>query len=228
MLTTRRSGILLHPTSLPGRYGIGSFNDDAYNWVDFLYESKQSLWQVLPLGPTGYGDSPYQSFSSFAGNPYLISLEALVQMGLLDHHRLDQAPSFRRDQIDYGAIYYWKLPLLRAIAAEFDARAGAELKAEFAEFSGANSAWLDDYALFMALITIAWISRSVASYSTVNSWLSTSNPSMLYSTGGFVSTSLPSLNWMVSFDVAPIREPSNVTISAFFVFAWYFASSNGR
>ena len=151
MLTTRRSGILLHPTSLPGRYGIGSFNDDAYNWVDFLYESKQSLWQVLPLGPTGYGDSPYQSFSSFAGNPYLISLEALVQMGLLDHHRLDQAPSFRRDQIDYGAIYYWKLPLLRAIAAEFDARAGAELKAEFAEFSGANSAWLDDYALFMAL-----------------------------------------------------------------------------
>ncbi|HRA65478.1 MAG TPA: 4-alpha-glucanotransferase, partial [Caldilinea sp.] len=79
----RRSGILLHPTSLPGAYGIGSFNQDAYHWVDFLAETRQSLWQVLPLGPTGYGDSPYQSFSSFAGNPYLISLEELVHLGLL-------------------------------------------------------------------------------------------------------------------------------------------------
>ena len=91
---TRRSGILLHPTSLPGRYGVGSFNQAAYDWVDFLDQTRQTLWQVLPLGPTGYGDSPYQSFSSFAGNPYLISLEELVQMGLLDAEQLDQAPPF--------------------------------------------------------------------------------------------------------------------------------------
>ena len=75
----RRSGILLHPTSLPGRYGIGTLNEAAYHWVDFLHQTRQTLWQVLPLGPTGYGDSPYQSFSTFAGNPYLISLEALVK-----------------------------------------------------------------------------------------------------------------------------------------------------
>ena len=78
MENQRMSGILLHPTSLPGRYGIGSMNQAAYDWVDFLERTRQSLWQVLPLGPTGYGDSPYQSFSTFAGNPYLISLEDLV------------------------------------------------------------------------------------------------------------------------------------------------------
>src|SRR6266511_5763576 len=78
----RRSGILLHPTSLPGPYGIGSFNSTAYEWVDLLEGARQTLWQVLPLGPTGYGDSPYQSFSSFAGNPYLIGLEELVEMEL--------------------------------------------------------------------------------------------------------------------------------------------------
>ena len=89
----RMSGILLHPTSLPGRYGIGSMNQAAYEWVDFLHRTRQSIWQVLPLGPTGYGDSPYQSFSSFAGNPYLISLEDLVSEGLLDHSVLDEAPT---------------------------------------------------------------------------------------------------------------------------------------
>ena len=89
MTDVRRSGVLLHITSLPGRYGIGALNQDAYDWVDFLVETRQTLWQVLPLGPTSYGDSPYQSFSTFAGNPYLISLEALVQMGLLDQWELD-------------------------------------------------------------------------------------------------------------------------------------------
>ncbi len=84
MLAERKSGLLLHPTSLPGRYGVGSFNQAAYEWVDFLARTRQSLWQVLPLGPTGYGDSPYQSFSSFAGNPYLISLEDMVEEGLLE------------------------------------------------------------------------------------------------------------------------------------------------
>ncbi|MEI7468379.1 MAG: 4-alpha-glucanotransferase, partial [Chloroflexota bacterium] len=83
-MSKRASGILLHPTSLPSQYGIGELNDHAYKFVDFLVESKQSLWQVLPLGPTGYGDSPYQCFSAFAGNPLLISLEHLVRDGLLD------------------------------------------------------------------------------------------------------------------------------------------------
>ena len=98
----RKSGILLHPTSLPGRYGIGSFNHAAYQWADILQATRQSLWQVLPLGPTGYGDSPYQSFSSFAGNPYLISLEALVDDGLLEQAQLDQAPHFPTDHVDFG------------------------------------------------------------------------------------------------------------------------------
>ena len=148
---TRRSGILLHPTSLPGHYGIGSFNQAAYDWVDFLDQARQTLWQVLPLGPTGYGDSPYQSFSSFAGNPYLISLEELAQMGLLDAEQLDQAPSFPHDRVDYGAIYQWKLPLLRRMADAFARRATPDQAAEFAQFSADEAGWLDDFALFMAL-----------------------------------------------------------------------------
>jgi 4-alpha-glucanotransferase len=151
MNEVRRSGVLLHLTSLPGRYGIGSMNQDAYHWVDFLVSTRQTLWQVLPLGPTGYGDSPYQSFSSFAGNPYLISLEDLVALGLLDQVVLDTAPEFPRHEVDYGWIYTWKLPLLRTVAAEFERRASANLKQEFAEFCAANADWIEDFALFMAL-----------------------------------------------------------------------------
>jgi 4-alpha-glucanotransferase len=147
----RRSGVILHPTSLPGRYGIGSFNEDAYRWVDFLAETRQTIWQVLPLGPTGYGDSPYQSFSSFAGNPYLVSLENVAELGLLGRQVLDQAPDFPRDHIDYGWIYTWKLPLLRQVADDFSKRATPALKAEFTRFVADNAGWLEDYALFMAL-----------------------------------------------------------------------------
>lgn len=151
MQLSRCSGILLHPTSLPGRYGIGSFNKAAYEWVDFLVETNQSIWQVLPLGPTGYGDSPYQSFSSFAGNPYLISLEDLVEEGLLAQRLLDEAPSFPDDRVDYGALYQWKLPLLRQVAMDFFERASSEQQEAFATFCQENAAWLNDYALFMAL-----------------------------------------------------------------------------
>jgi len=147
----RRSGILLHPTSLPGRYGIGSLNQAAYEWVDFLESTRQTLWQVLPLGPTGYGDSPYQSFSSFAGNPYLISLEEAVPEGLVDQQELDQAPGFPHNHVDFGAIYNWKLPLLRRAADAFPARATATQREEFAQFCTDNADWLDDFALFMAL-----------------------------------------------------------------------------
>lgn len=151
MKLTRRSGILLHITSLPGRLGIGSLNQSAYDWVDFLAQTRQTLWQVLPLGPTGYGDSPYQSFSTFAGNPYMIALEELALDGLLDRGVLDHAPDFPRSFVDYGAIYNWKLPLLRHVAGEFNRRASITLKQEFEEFCTENGAWLDDYALFMAL-----------------------------------------------------------------------------
>lgn len=147
----RRSGILLHPTSLPGRYGIGALDQAAYDWVDFLAQTRQTLWQVLPLGPTGYGDSPYQSFSTFAGNPYLISVEALVQEGLLDQTLLDQAPLFPNDRVDYGAIYTWKLPLLRQAAATFSQQATVAQRADFAQFCQEQADWLEDFALFMAL-----------------------------------------------------------------------------
>lgn len=147
----RQSGVLLHPTSLPGRYGIGTLNQAAYTWVDFLAHTRQSLWQVLPLGPTGYGDSPYQSFSSFAGNPYLISLEELVDEGLLDAQALADAPDFPQDRVDFGAIYTWKLPLLRQAAAAFAANGAPELQAEFDTFCRDQTDWLDDFALFMAL-----------------------------------------------------------------------------
>ncbi|MCC9078423.1 4-alpha-glucanotransferase [Litorilinea aerophila] len=147
----RQSGILLHPTSLPGPYGIGSFNQAAYQWVDFLHRTRQTLWQVLPLGPTGYGDSPYQSFSSFAGNPYLISLEELVADGLLDGQVLEQAPPFPADRVDYGAIYRWKLPVLREVANSFGRRASPAQQEEFEHFCAENAHWLDDFALFMAL-----------------------------------------------------------------------------
>src|SRR5215203_58537 len=131
---TRQSGVLLHPTSLPGKYGIGSMNKAAYEWVDFLATTRQSLWQVLPLGPTGYGDSPYQSFSSFAGNPYLISLEDLIEEGLLDEEALADAPNFVADKVDYGAIYNWKLPVLRQAALAFAKEGAPELRAEFKTF----------------------------------------------------------------------------------------------
>ena len=151
MTFERSSGVLLHPTSLPGRYGIGSFNQSAYEWIDFLAQTRQSLWQVLPLGPTGYADSPYQSFSTFAGNPYLISLEELVRDGLLDHRVLDTAPEFPRNRVNYGMIYNWKLPVLRRVAERFTERATSEQQAEFEAFCAEQAGWLDDYALFMAL-----------------------------------------------------------------------------
>lgn len=147
----RQSGILLHPTSLPGRYGIGSMNHAAYAWVDFLAETRQSLWQVLPLGPTGYGDSPYQSFSSFAGNPYLISLEEMLEEGLLTEGDLAGAPDFPVDRVDFGMIYQWKPAVLRQAAAYFAAGGAPAFQAEFTTFCQDHVGWLDDYALFMAL-----------------------------------------------------------------------------
>jgi len=141
----RASGILLHPTSLPGEFGIGDLGPNAYEFVDFLARTNQTYWQILPLGPTGWGDSPYSSFSAFAGNTLLISPEKLQEEGLFE---IDKKPSFSQDRVDYGAVYDWKARMLRAA---FDNWRGRENEDEFREFKEVNSSWLDDFALYRAI-----------------------------------------------------------------------------
>jgi len=147
----RNGGILLHPTSLPGPYGIGDLGAEARAFVDFLVRAGQTLWQVLPLGPTGYGDSPYQCFSAFAGNPLLISLETLVEDGLLEPEDLHDAPALPDDRVDYGAVIPWRTALLARAAERFFDGADADLGQDFDAFCAAQAPWLDDHALFMAL-----------------------------------------------------------------------------
>ena len=147
----RASGVLLHPTSLPSRFGIGDFGPDAYRFVDALVEMGQKLWQVLPLGPTGYGDSPYQCFSAFAGNPLLISLERLVEENALSPDDLNAVPSFPAHQVAYGDVIEFKQALLYRSYIYFLQYASAERHAAFEAFCADNADWLDDYAVFMAL-----------------------------------------------------------------------------
>src|SRR2546429_541111 len=122
----RSGGILLHPTSLPGPYGIGDLGPAAYSWIDTLARARQSLWQVLPLGPTGYGDSPYQCFSAFAGNPMLISLAELVEEGWLAAGDLGRIPQFPRDRVDYGPVIEFKNTLLWKAYDKFKVAASAK------------------------------------------------------------------------------------------------------
>ena len=150
MTFPRSSGVLLHPTSLPGPYGIGELGPEAHGFADFLHDSGQRIWQVLPLGPTGYGDSPYQCFSAFAGNPLLVSLELLAQRGYLSPSDLKQRPDFPADHVNFGAVIAWKLPLLRTAFRAFERGTAAEHEA-FAAFCRKHAAWLDEFALFMAL-----------------------------------------------------------------------------
>ncbi len=147
----RLSGILLHPTSLPGRFGIGDLGPSAYRFVDFLGETRQGLWQVLPLGPTGFGDSPYQCFSAFAGNPLLVSPEKLVEDGLLSARDLAHLGPFGDDQVDFGAVIPAKRALLTRAFSSFEKKAPASLRESFEAFRGEQSSWLPDFALFMAL-----------------------------------------------------------------------------
>ena len=144
----REAGILLPVASLPSPYGIGCFSKHAYAFVDWLKEAGQSYWQILPLGPTGFGDSPYQSFSTFAGNPYFISLEALIDEGVLTREECDSA-DFGTDagQVDYEKLYYARYPILRR-AYQRSSIAG---NPEYQRFVSENSWWLSDYALFMAV-----------------------------------------------------------------------------
>ncbi len=150
MIFPRSAGILLHPTSLPGSYGIGELGSEALRFCSYLHDSGIKIWQVLPLNPTGYGDSPYQSLSAFAGNPMLISLETLVAEGLLPQEELHSLPDFPEDRVDFSRVIPWKFSLLRKAALNFFTSAKAEQKTEFTKFVKENLAWLDDYALFMA------------------------------------------------------------------------------
>jgi 4-alpha-glucanotransferase len=147
----RASGVLLHPTSLPGSHGIGDFGPEAYRFAEFLNSAGQKFWQVLPLNPTGYADSPFQCFSASAGNPLLISLDRLADEGLLSRNDLRSNPVFPVERVDYGAVIEFKMPLLQRAATNFFAGASAEDRRRFEGFCQANATWLDDFALFMAV-----------------------------------------------------------------------------
>ena len=147
----RASGILLHPTSLPGPYGIGELGSHALRWVEWLASAGQTLWQVMPLGPTGYGDSPYQCFSAFAGNPYLVSLERLHDDGLLDDDDLALASGLPDGRVDYGPLIEAKVELLRRAERRFHDRADPSEREALDRFRASHAAWLSDYTLFMAL-----------------------------------------------------------------------------
>lgn len=151
MLQRRTSGILLHPTSLPGPYGIGDLGSHAYQFVDYLVMAGQSAWQVLPLGPTGYGDSPYASFSSFAGNPVLVSLDRLVEDGDLEWNDIVPPHELRDDRVMYGPVINWKMNLLHRAAERFLHEASQSRRVAFDHFCQKNASWLEDFALFMAL-----------------------------------------------------------------------------
>ena len=147
----RSSGILLHPTSLPGRFGIGDLGENAYKFVDMLADCKQQLWQMCPLGPTGYGDSPYQCFSAFAGNPLLINLESLEKSGLLSHSDFMVHAPFDDHSVDYGRVIQIKFALLKKAHQNFLTGASSEQKQKYETFCEKEQEWLEDYALFMAL-----------------------------------------------------------------------------
>jgi 4-alpha-glucanotransferase len=146
----RSGGILLHPTSLPGPYGIGDLGPQAYRFVDWLESTGCKLWQILPLGPTGYGDSPYQCFSAFAGNPYLISFDLLIEDGLLTQADFKDKPDFPASRVDFGWIIPWKLELLQKAFSRFPS-ASDTLHKEFDFFCASNASWLGDFALFMSI-----------------------------------------------------------------------------
>src|SRR6187401_2609236 len=142
MSLPRASGLLLHPTSLPGRFGIGDLGDNAYHFADFLVAGGQSYWQVLPLGPTGYGDSPYACYSAFAGNTLLISPEQLVADNLLMKESLETIPKGETERIDFEVVHKDKDSILRQAFASFGQTSGSELRNDFAKFCVQHAAWL--------------------------------------------------------------------------------------
>ena len=150
MLNVRSSGILLHPTSLPSKYGIGDLGPEAYNFINFMAESCQQIWQILPLGPTGAGNSPYSAYSALAGNPLLISPDKLLQENLLSGEDLEELPKLPVERVDYDLVIKTKMPLLVKAYENFKKKQEWEQK-EFQEFCKTQGYWLEDYALFMAI-----------------------------------------------------------------------------
>lgn len=147
MKIDRLAGILLPISSLPSPYGIGTLGQAAFDFVDFLNLSGQSYWQILPIGPTGFGDSPYQSFSAFAGNPYFIDIELLKKQGLLNEAQINKFDaSAQGNKVDYEKLYFNRFPLLKQAFSAFDINLES-----FIDFCQAESVWLDDYALYMSL-----------------------------------------------------------------------------
>jgi 4-alpha-glucanotransferase len=147
----RASGVLLHPTSLPGRFGVGDLGHESYKFIDFLTDSKQQLWQVLPLGPTGFGNSPYMCYSAMAGNPLLISPERLRDEGLLTQDDLARVQAFPVETVEFEPVQQAKVGLLRKACEAFKRDASTAQRQSFQAFCTAKASWLDDYALFMSL-----------------------------------------------------------------------------
>lgn len=148
-MAQRAAGVVLHPTSLPGPHGVGDFGPNAYFFIDWLHTAGQTLWQTLPLGPVGPGDSPYMGSSAFAGNPLLVAMEPLVQRGWLDAQSLQA--DWDDERIDYAALTPWRLQKLHEAFAGFEQHATAQERVELAAWALGQQAWLDDYTLFMAL-----------------------------------------------------------------------------
>lgn len=147
----RQAGILLHPTSLPGRYGIGEIGPEAHRWLAHLNGMSQKLWQVLPMGPTGYADSPYQTLSTFAGNSMLISFDSLREDSLLREEDLQDFPAFPEEHVEYGPVLLARSKILHKVAQSFGRRASPTFKADWMQFCEEESKWLEDYTLFAAL-----------------------------------------------------------------------------
>ena len=148
----RSAGVIMHIASLPGKFGIGTFGKEAYEYVEFLFKSGLKYWQILPLGQTGYGDSPYQSFSAFAGNPYFIDFDILNKEGLLrEEEYINENYGDNEEYIDYGLLFQVKYAVLRKAYENFKVLGNKYLKEDFNKFIEENKSWLDDYSLYMAV-----------------------------------------------------------------------------
>lgn len=148
----RTCGVLMHITSLPSPYGVGTLGSEAYKFVDFLKKAGQTYWQILPVGPTGFGDSPYQSYSAFAGNPMLIDIDELIKAGLVSEDDKDlKILAEKKEFADFGQMFSFKRLILAKAHAAFAANADSEQKYLFGKFCRKNAWWLDDYAMFMSM-----------------------------------------------------------------------------
>lgn len=147
----RKSGILLHITSLPSKYGIGDFGKSSFEFIDFLKKANQKIWQILPLGQTSFGDSPYQSFSTFAGNPLLISIDSLIKDNLISEKDLGEIPNFSETNVEYGKVIDYKYSIYRKAFAKFKTLKDKKIVSNYNSFCKKNQDWLDDYCLFVAL-----------------------------------------------------------------------------